>query len=219
MNLNTSRKQVVCGFFILLLSSCTSAEVDMVKSGSLSMCSNHTLEEMVDGLFGSPSWDSGASDDGMTFVNVSGDMTFSGKEVTGMLQFTVDDKNQTFQYRAFEINDMPQNNFMAGAVLKKMCASAVSSSGVLSDYKKAEITSNIKAGVRNIATYEEVYFTDGANGYTSDLSRLDAGKELLEIADVSIKVTEYVYVITAKSKEEPSIIVIYDSEKNKFISN
>jgi len=88
---------------------------------------------------------------------------------------------------------------------------------VLNSY--AEIKSNIKAGVRNIATYEEVYFADGANEYTSDLSKLDTGKELLEIADVSIDLNGYVYVITAKSKEEPSIIVIYDSEKDKFISN
>jgi len=122
---------VIFSGFILLLSGCTSTEVNMVKTGSLSSCPNHTLEEMVDGFFGAPSWESGTSDNGMKFVNVSGDMTFSGKEVTGTLQFTISDNNKTFQYRAFEINEIPQNNVMASALLTKMCTSATSSSGVI----------------------------------------------------------------------------------------
>jgi len=134
---------MIFGGFILLLSGCTSAEVDMVKNGSLNNCKNHTLEEMVDGFFGSPSWESGTSDNGMKFVNVSGGMALSGKEVIGMLQFTISDNNEDFQYRDFEINEIPQNNVMAGALLTKMCASATSSGGVMSDYNKAEIKSNV----------------------------------------------------------------------------
>ena len=217
------KSTAIFGGFILLLSGCTSAEVDMVKNGSLSSCPNHTLEEMVDGFFGSPSWNSGTSDDGIKFVNVSGDMAFSGKEVTGMLQFIISDNNETFQYRAFEINEIPQNNLMAGALLKKMCASATSSSGVISDYKKAAIRSNIESGIKNIALGEEAYFADGARKYTDDFSELSSTglsfDNLLEIANVNIELTRDVYVITAQSKEVPSITMSYDGDKGVFVSN
>jgi len=219
-------KQIMMASGLLVgLAACSSPEVDMVKGGSLSSCSNHTLEEMVDGFLGSPSWESGESDDGVKYVNVSGDMILSGKEVTGMLQFTIGKDSETFQYRAFEINEVPQNNFMAGALLKKMCDSAVSSSGVISDYKKKSITEGMKSGVKNIALAEEVYFSDNTK-YVTDLSELvkvvPSITDFLKKANVDIEMKGsdgFVYIITAQSKENPSISVTFDSEKSDFIGN
>jgi hypothetical protein len=87
------------------------------------MCPNATVEEMVDGFLGSPSWESGKSDDGQEFVNVEGKMKFQEKEVAAKIQFFINKDHTNFQYNAFEMNDLPQNNFIASALLKKMCES------------------------------------------------------------------------------------------------
>lgn len=102
----------------------TSKAVAMVKGGTLSLCPGHTVEQMVNGFLDSPSWESGESKNGAEFVNVSGGITLSGKPVNAVVQFTVDEAGGTFQYNAFEINEVPQNNFMATALFKKMCDSA-----------------------------------------------------------------------------------------------
>ena len=78
---------------------------------------------MVDGFMGSPSWESGVTDAEQTFVNVSGDISFADKPVRAVVQFMVDEDSQTFEYNAFEINGVPQNMFIAAALLEKMCES------------------------------------------------------------------------------------------------
>lgn len=102
----------------------TSKAVAMVKGGTLSLCPGHTVEQMANGFLDDPSWESGVGNNGTEFVNVSGGITLSGKPVTAVVQFTVDETGGTFQYNAFEINEVPQNNFMAAALFKKMCDSA-----------------------------------------------------------------------------------------------
>lgn len=99
-----------------------SAEVKKVKGGVLQMCPNHTVEQMVNGFMGSPSWKSGKSDDGKVFVNIEGDITFSDKPVRATVQFIVEGDN--FEFGAFEMNGVPSANLIAIGLLGKMCESA-----------------------------------------------------------------------------------------------
>jgi hypothetical protein len=100
-----------------------SKNVKVVKGGVLQMCPNATVEQMVNGFMGSPSWKSGESKSGIKYVNVGGDITYHEKKVRAVIQFTIDEKNNSFKFNAFEINDVPQANLIASALLKKMCES------------------------------------------------------------------------------------------------
>lgn len=107
----------------LFLSACfDSAEVKQVKGGVLQMCPNHTVEQMVDGFMGNPSWKSGKSADGKVFVNVEGDITFHEKPVRALVQFIVEGDN--FSFGAFEMNSIPSANIIAVGLLEKMCGNA-----------------------------------------------------------------------------------------------
>lgn len=104
-----------------LFSISDSKEIQIVKTGSLSACPLKTVESSVNSFFGSPKWESGKAEDGTTFVNISGDMTYAEKPVRATVQFIVDSAGKSFNYRAFEINGVSQNNFIASALIQKMC--------------------------------------------------------------------------------------------------
>jgi uncharacterized protein YecT (DUF1311 family) len=107
----------------LFLTACfDSAEVKQVKGGVMQMCPNHTVDQMVKGFMGSPSWKSGKSDSGKVFVNVEGDITFHDKPVRAMVQFIVE--GERFSFGAFEMNGVPSANLIAIGMLGKMCESA-----------------------------------------------------------------------------------------------
>ena len=110
-------------FSSLVLSGCldSSKEVQMVKTGNLDLCPSKTVDQMVSGFMGSPSWSSGVSTEEMHFVNIQGEITLHEKPVTALLQFSVDMNAGTFEYNALEFNKIGQNNFMAMALLKEMC--------------------------------------------------------------------------------------------------
>ncbi len=113
----------LCVFISLFLSACfDSSEVKQVKGGVLQMCPNHTVDQMVKGFMGAPSWTSGKSTDGKVFVNVEGDITFHEKPVRAMLQFIVE--GESFSFGAFEMNGVPSANVIAIEMLSKMCESA-----------------------------------------------------------------------------------------------
>ena len=99
-----------------------SAEVKMVKNGTLYSCPNYTVEQLVNGYMGNPSWSSGTSTDGIVFVNIEGDITYMDKEVRALMQFEV--KNETFEFRAIEINNVPVMNLLAIGLLNNMCEAA-----------------------------------------------------------------------------------------------
>jgi hypothetical protein len=115
----------VCTGLITLLSGCgDSREVQLVKAGSLQSCPGVTLEKMVNGFMNSPDWESGTSEQGQHFVNITGGITLKEKPVTAKIQFLVDVEKGSFQFNAFEMNDIPQVNLMALGLLNKMCESA-----------------------------------------------------------------------------------------------
>lgn len=115
---------------LMILSSLGNHLVDselviIVKGGELSICPNSTVEQMVDGFMDSPSWDSGTTESGVNFVNISGGITLRDKPVKGVIQFVfTDNANTKFKYNAFEINGVPQNNSMAVVLIRNMCKSA-----------------------------------------------------------------------------------------------
>jgi hypothetical protein len=94
----------------------------MVKGGTLQSCPQKTVEQMVDGFMGSPSWESGTGTDGSEFVNIGGDITIESKKVRALLQFVIDKPNNTFQFNAIEVNEVPMNQLLALSLLAKMCS-------------------------------------------------------------------------------------------------
>lgn len=113
----------LCAAISLSLTACfDSSEVKQVKGGVLQLCPNHTVEQMVNGFMGNPSWESGKSSDGVVFVNVAGDITFHDKPVRAMVQYFV--TGDSFSFNAFEMNGVPSANLIAVGMLNKMCLSA-----------------------------------------------------------------------------------------------
>jgi len=108
---------------VIIFQMSDSAQVTMVKKGTLRSCPNSTVERMVDSFMENPKWESGKTDNGMEYVNVEGGITFNEKPVTAKVQFLINMKNKTFTYNASQINEVPQNNFMAVALFTKMCKS------------------------------------------------------------------------------------------------
>ena len=76
---------------------------------------------MTKDFMASPSWEGGKTTEGETFVNVSGGITYSEKEVNALVQFMVKSEDNTFKFNAMEFNGVPQNLFLAMGLLKKMC--------------------------------------------------------------------------------------------------
>ena len=111
-------------FVMVLLYGCggQSNEVLMVQGGKLGTCPSKTVQEMVDGFMGSPSWESITADDGFKYVNINGDITFQDKPVRATIQFKLD-SDKTFKFQALEFNEVPQNNLFAWGLLEKMCES------------------------------------------------------------------------------------------------
>jgi len=100
-------------------SSNNTKAVKMVKYGTLDMCPDVTVEEMVNGFMGNPSWEEIKGTDRNTYVNISGDITYFNKPVKALLQFKVG--TNTFEFNALEFNGVGQNPILANALLVKMC--------------------------------------------------------------------------------------------------
>ncbi len=106
------------------VSAILDTKVEFVRNGKMQLCDDQTVGNMVDSFMGNPSWESGVGENGVKFVNVSGDITYSDKPVKAVVQFTVDEEAGTFEFNAFEINELPQNKLIAMALLSKMCEAA-----------------------------------------------------------------------------------------------
>jgi len=107
---------------IIMASGCTdSKEVQMVKNGKLGSCPDATVEQLINNFMGLPTWESGESTDGKTFVNIVGDMTYAERPVSATIQFIINEKKGTFEFNALEFNSVPQMNKMALGLINKMC--------------------------------------------------------------------------------------------------
>jgi hypothetical protein len=106
---------------LFLINACSETpEVLMIKGGKLGSCPSKTVEEMVDGFMGSPSWSSITGDDGSNYVNIIGDITFNEKPVRALIQYKLNE-DETFEFNALEFNDIPQNGLIAMGLQAKMC--------------------------------------------------------------------------------------------------
>ena len=96
--------------------------VTMVKNGKLNNCPNYTVGTLVENYMGDPEWESGQSNNGNTYVNISGNITFLDKPARGVLQLLINDNG--FSFHAFEINGEPQSDIIAMVLLNNMCEDA-----------------------------------------------------------------------------------------------
>lgn len=94
--------------------------IKMVKEGSLTAYPQTTVGEAFDNFIGDASWESGESEAGERFVNVKGKIMYMDKKVDILIQFMVDEKNETFEYHACEMNDIPQDNLFFYGLLEKI---------------------------------------------------------------------------------------------------
>ncbi|HVC37357.1 MAG TPA: hypothetical protein VNF46_03035 [Gammaproteobacteria bacterium] len=96
-------------------------DIQVVKTARLDNCAGKTVEQEVNGFFASPSWQAGATSDGIDFVNVSGIVTYQGKPTTAVFQFQMFKDKSGFKYQAFTINNVPQSIYVAAFTLAQMC--------------------------------------------------------------------------------------------------
>ena len=64
-------KKIIMIILFFLINACgQTPEVLMVQGGKLESCPSKTIEQMVDGFMGFPSWESLVTEDGNNYVNI-----------------------------------------------------------------------------------------------------------------------------------------------------
>ncbi|MGL4997987.1 MAG: hypothetical protein ACRC5T_03215 [Cetobacterium sp.] len=123
---NVKKMIIIFGFGIFFLSlseksySWFKDEVaESVKNGKLSNYPQKTLGEAIDGFVGNAEWESIISDDGNSYVNITGIILFHEKEVEILIQYKVN-KDDSFEFNALEFNEIPQIFLMYSGLLEKM---------------------------------------------------------------------------------------------------
>ena len=107
---------------ILFLFSCESSNISLVKTGVMEIC-DFTVGEMVDSYFSDPVWEEIiGDDDGRTYVNVSGGMTYNEEPVNALLQFKI--RDNMFQVNALEIDGEGMGELLILGLLNNMCDEA-----------------------------------------------------------------------------------------------
>ena len=94
--------------------------VKMVKGGTLNAYPQRTVGVAFDNFMRNAKWKTIKAEDGKTYVNVSGGILYLDKEVEAVVQFFVDAEDGSFEYYAFELNGIPQNNLIFWALLEKI---------------------------------------------------------------------------------------------------
>lgn len=93
--------------------------VRMVKTATLEAYPQKTVGDAFDDYLKNPKWESGLSEDGIRFVNVSGKILIYGKETDIVVQFVIkDEKAGIFSYNACELNGVPQNDLFVWGLLE-----------------------------------------------------------------------------------------------------
>jgi hypothetical protein len=119
---SVSRHLLFAALVSLGLTACQdAAEVQMVKGGTLQLCPSKTVESMVNGFMGNPSWEAIIATDGGTYVNIGGDITYQDNPVRAKLQFSVNKSAGTFEFYAIELNDVAMPQLLAIGLMNKMC--------------------------------------------------------------------------------------------------
>tara|TARA_B100001113_G_C21044366_1_gene593839 strand:- start:464 stop:829 length:366 start_codon:yes stop_codon:yes gene_type:complete len=108
---------------LFILQSCSEdPTIQRIKDGTFNNCNKATIDDLVDNFFDYPSWTAIVASDGSRYVNLAGGMTYDGVPVDALVQFTAPMyDSSSFEINAFEMNDIPQNQLMVGALVTAMC--------------------------------------------------------------------------------------------------
>jgi hypothetical protein len=93
--------------------------IRQVQTGRLEGCRHKTVLEMTNGFLKKPRWKSLLGDDGLRYVNCSGEFFYAGRPAIAEIQFEV--TGSTFNLRSLEIDGEPQNLLTRAVLIKKMC--------------------------------------------------------------------------------------------------
>ena len=182
---------IVTMSIVVLLLGCTDNKgVQLVKEGRLTMCPSKSIDEMVSGYMGSPSWDSGVAEDGSRFVNIGGDVTWQDEPVRAVLQFFVDVDERTFQFNALEVNDVPTPNLFGGMLLKEMCGEAVVTNTDSRSGIKAEVMDGLSIAAGAKAAVTEYFMDLGKMPADNYDAGLDSPENIRNNSGYSIYVTD-----------------------------
>ena len=109
------------------------ATVLIVKSGSFNQCPSFSVEQVVNSFMSSPIWKAILADDGQNYVNIIGDITYFDKDVSVLIQYLVDEKNDIFEFNAIELNGVPSSDVIAAMLIKSMCDSVTNEQHQIKD--------------------------------------------------------------------------------------
>jgi hypothetical protein len=90
-----------------------------VRNGKLEGYQGVTLGEALESFMSNVKWESLKADDGHTYVNVRGGITYYDKPVTAVVQYKMIGKTGNFEFNAFEINEVPQSVLVYNALIEK----------------------------------------------------------------------------------------------------
>ena len=122
-------------FFALLVFGCGDEDKNPVSSNSpsfdqyiLSIRGGHfnsypapnvNIGTITDRYFSNPRWESIIATDGNRYVNMTGGFSYLDSPATAAIQFRLY-SDGSFILRAFEINGVPQTDFMIGLLIEDM---------------------------------------------------------------------------------------------------
>jgi|GEM_PF-3831304 len=96
--------------------------INLVKNGHIYEYEQATVGEVLDDFLLNEEWEFGESEDGDKFVNVTGLLFYDGEETEALIQFFVYYKDDTFEFNALEIDDVPQTESVFKSLLKEAFA-------------------------------------------------------------------------------------------------
>lgn len=110
---------------VFLLAMCTGrGDISVVKNGYFYSYDEMTVGEAVDNFFHKPKWSSGEPVDkalqGYTLVNCKGGITYYDEYADAEIQFLVDKDDGSFELHAFEIDGVPQSDYMINGLIEAM---------------------------------------------------------------------------------------------------
>lgn len=128
INLNKKKLLPIAGGVVavlILFSVCAgNSDISLVKKGYFFSYDEMTVGEAIDNFFANPEWSSGEPVDkvlkGYTLVNCKGGITYYGDYAEAEIQFLVDKDDGSFVLHAFEINGVPQSDYMIEGLIESM---------------------------------------------------------------------------------------------------
>ncbi len=110
---------------IFILQSCSPFEdetITRIKDGSFNDCDSRTIGQLAENFFSNPEWEAIVASDGLSYVNLTGGITYDGLAADALVQFTAPMEDYSdFDINAFELNEIPQNAFMIIGLVTAMC--------------------------------------------------------------------------------------------------